>query len=127
GEPDGDEHARQQPTIGILELGAGAYRAAADIDPIVERVNVTAIRRLAVPERQLHRDHAFGRVAGGVAANAAEVGLLVDLEVGVHLGVGDDRGQERGAGPRLHEIAERDLDTTDPAGDRGLDIGVVEI
>src|SRR5690606_28191578 len=50
-----------------------------------------------------------------------------DLEVGVHLGVGYDRGQERGAGPRLHEIAERDLDTTDPAGDRGLDIGVVEI
>src|SRR5207302_4450337 len=89
------------------------------IDAIVEAVD-RALKDPAIValQRELNRDAALILATGRRAANALDIGLLIDLEIGVDGLVGDDRGQKGRAGARLDKIAERDLGTARAPGDR---------
>ena len=127
--PHRDEHARHQAAVLIGEAGAGANGARAGVDAIVEAFDGAVIDMAAVALRpQIDRNLLLLGLGLGVVAYIVQIGLLVDLEIGIDAVVRDDGGQQRrrrGGAP--DQIAQGDFGAADAAGDRRLDISVIDI
>ena len=116
-------------TVGVVEARAGANAARAAIDPVIEAVNVTAIDAILVAsDDDLYRNLLLLLVQLAVIADVIQVGLLVDLEIGVDAIIRHDRSKHRRRGGRgANQVADRDFGPVNAARDRRLDVSVVKI
>lgn len=130
-EPEPGELARHQLAVRVVERGAHADRAAAGVHDVVHQLQGAAVRRAVGAERaHLDRDAAdlLHRVAAaGQGGQGAGQRLLVGLEAGVDRIDRHQRRQHRGGGASRDEVAGRDLDAADAAGNGGADLGVAEV
>ena len=84
GQPHRDEHARHQRAVGVVEAGAGADGARAGADAIVEALDDALIDMAAVArQRQFDRDLLLLGLGIGMGMDALDIGLLVDIEIGI--------------------------------------------
>ena len=125
------KHPGREQIVGVGEMRAAADRAGGAIDDVVDEVHAPAMGKILLVD-QLEHDRRRGPAPAALALLrqplVAQVRRLVERElepdrVGRH-----DSGEQRGgAGSAGHQVAGRDSPVADAAGDRGTQLGELEI
>ncbi|MNE13265.1 hypothetical protein D3C80_1060940 [compost metagenome] len=118
-----------QKAIFVIQNGAYAKGAAAALHPVVEKVDLAGMEEaLLIGEPDLNRD--LGAVATEVSAGALGVtqeGILIDVEIGIHLVLRHQCGQHARSTVCRDQVALGHQCTPCPADDRRAYLGPFQI